>query len=81
MIKKRKPLRGGHRKAVNQYTLEGKLVKRFSYIDLTKKDGFSPTKVSACCLGKAPTHKGFTFKYVDPKNMKPKPPKYVWGSE
>lgn len=65
----RKTLRGADdpkSKKVCQYTLDGKLVKKWDAIILAKRDGgFCSTAISACCKRKKyhNTHAGFIFRY------------------
>ena len=39
-------------------------IRAYTTISESKKDGFNPSQVSACCLGKRKTHKGFEFHYL-----------------
>lgn len=51
------------RKQVYQYTLDGELVKIWDSVMECTEGGFSFKLVSACCLGKRKTHKGFKWTY------------------
>jgi len=51
--------------AVLQLTLDGKLIKKFDSIGLTKVDGFTPTHVHKCCRGKLKTHKKFKWAFKE----------------
>lgn len=52
-------------KQVFQYTLEGKLIGVWeSTQEIERKLGFCHSKISACCLGKRKTHKGFRWGYA-----------------
>lgn len=50
-------------KKIAQYTLEGELVKIWDSMMECKRNGFSNTNISGCCLGERKTHKGFIWKY------------------
>lgn len=52
------------RKKVIQMTKDGEIVKFFESTSSTKIDGFTPSAVSNCCLGKRKQHKGYVFKYA-----------------
>lgn len=52
-------------KSVVQLTLDGQLVKEWSYIKKTKQYGFDPSAISNCCSGKRPHHKGYKWQYAD----------------
>jgi len=39
--------------------------KFYESLSLTLKDGFSPAKVGACCLGRRKTHMGYRWEYAD----------------
>jgi len=49
---------------VYQYTLEGELIKVWSSTKECGKNGFIQALVSACCVGKRKTHKGYRWSYV-----------------
>jgi len=52
-------------KQVFQYTLEGELIGVWeSTQEIERKLGFCHSKISACCLGKRKTHKGFRWGYT-----------------
>lgn len=51
-------------KEVYQYNLDGRLVKIWNSTQECEKNGFSHSKVSACCIGKRKTHKGFKWSYT-----------------
>ena len=53
------------RKTVYQYTLDGELVGIYSSTKQAAiETGFDQANISACCLGKRKTHKGFKWSYV-----------------
>ena len=48
---------------VNQYTLDGKLVKTFDSLkDAVDNTGFYKNGISLCCIGKRRTSNGFIWK-------------------
>ena len=52
-----------HNVAVEQYDLEGNLIKVFESQSIAAKElGTYQGNISACCLGKQKQHKGFVFK-------------------
>ncbi len=52
-------------KTVYQYTLEGELVGIYpSTTEAARDTGFKQSNISACCLGKRKTYKGFKWSYV-----------------
>ncbi len=48
-------------KPVMAKNLDSGNIKEYQYVWEVEKDGFSPTKVSAVCLGKRKSHKGHSF--------------------
>ena len=52
-------------KPVNQYSLDGTLIKTFNSVTGTGGDGFDFRLVSAVCLGKRKTHGGFVWKFKE----------------
>lgn len=50
-------------KKVYCYDLDMNLVKVYDYGKQTKEDGFDPSCVSSCCLGKSKTHKKHIFTF------------------
>lgn len=51
-------------KRVSQYDLNGKYIKTWNAVQELARAGFSAGNVSAVCLGKRRSHKGFLWKYV-----------------
>ena len=52
-------------KTVYQYTLDGELVGIYpSATEAARDTGFKQSNISACCLGKRKTYKGFKWSYV-----------------
>jgi len=47
---------------VNQYSLDGKLIKEFSSIAEAARSGFISTHISKCLTGKFKQHRGFVWK-------------------
>ena len=39
-------------------------IRHYSSVSESKKDGFNPSQVSACCRGRRNSHKGFMFYYL-----------------
>lgn len=52
-------------KAVNQLTIDGVFIKRYNFIRETRKDGFTPTHVGACCAGKVKHHRNFKWEFAE----------------
>jgi len=52
-------------KKVLQLTLDGVLVREWESVNECHRNGFDKGHVSACCLGKSKTHKGYRWCYVD----------------
>lgn len=50
-------------KKVYQYSKEGELISVFESISECGRNGYNFGHVSACCLGKRKTHKGFKWSY------------------
>ena len=51
-------------KPIVQYTLDGKIVKEYrSATEAGKENGFNFKQISACCLGKCKTSRGFIWRY------------------
>lgn len=60
----------GHRKPILQYSLDNKLVKRWSSItDIEKELGIAHQSITACCKGRIKTSHNYIWKY-DCKNIK-----------
>lgn len=58
-------------KAVYQYTLDGKFVKKWNKaIDITKELGICYKKVSACCTGRRKSVEGFIWKFSNEETLK-----------
>lgn len=53
-----------HCKPVNCFDLNGNFVKKYDSLKDTKVDGFNPAQVCLVCKGKALTHRGYKFNYV-----------------
>lgn len=54
------------RKAVSQYSLDGKLLKTFdSAITIEEKFGFFRQNISSCCRGEYNTMYGYVWRYAD----------------
>lgn len=53
-----------HQKPIEQIDLNGNLVRRFKGAFETRMVGFTPSLVTACCKGKAETHKGYKWQYA-----------------
>lgn len=51
-------------KAIKQLTIDGQLVRLYMSQAETKIAGFDQRKVSACCLGKRKTHRGFKWEFA-----------------
>ena len=54
-----------HSKTVYQYDLEGNLIKEWDSTREAGRNGFSSSHISSCCLGKAKTHKGYIWSYIE----------------
>lgn len=52
--------------------ISGDEIRFYTYLNLTKKDGFEPSCVSNCCAGKRKTHKGFAWRYATEQEVKAK---------
>lgn len=53
-------------KAVQQYTTDGKLMKKwFCTMDIQRELGIPNSHISACCLGKRKTAGGYKWKYIE----------------
>lgn len=53
-------------RAINQYTLDGIFIKRWSAAkEAARELGLSQGNISSCCIGTYKTTGGFTFKYAD----------------
>lgn len=51
-------------KPVLQYTVDGELVREWpSTHEAQRQGGYTQTSISACCLGKLKTYKGFIWRY------------------
>lgn len=55
-------------KSVDCFDLEGNFIKNYKNIKETTKDGFTPTTVCQCCLGKFKTHKKRIWAYGKKNN-------------
>ena len=53
-----------HKKPVKQIGANGEIVRVFGGASETGKAGFHPSLVTACCKGKAQTHKGYEWRYA-----------------
>lgn len=51
------------RKPVLMFDKEMHLIKEYSFVNETAKDGFYPALVSLCCQRTRKTHKGYIFRY------------------
>lgn len=60
----RKRSEDSHKKPVQQIDASGKIVCTFSGAFETRTFGFTPSLVTACCKGKAQTHKGYIWQYA-----------------
>ena len=47
---------------VNQYTLDGKFVRRWNSAYEARQFGYNDTNIRRCCSGQRPTHKGYIWK-------------------
>lgn len=56
--------RGLYGKTVGCFSKDGTLIKTYPSTRATEEDGFNGQHVSAVCLGKRKTHKGFVWKYI-----------------
>lgn len=56
---------GKKAKKVGQYDLDGNLIRIWASTRECERHGFKHTGVSACCLGKWDTYKGYRWKYVE----------------
>ena len=65
MKKKMTQTNGKQSKKVEQYTLDGELVKVWESTNECGRNGFIQSCVSLCCMGKQLKHKGFKWKYAD----------------
>ena len=52
-------------KKVYQYDLEGNLIKEWDSTREAGRNGYEAKNISACCLGKRKTHKGFIWSYEE----------------
>lgn len=57
-----------NRKPVVMLTLDGEFIRHYESSESTRKDGFAPSGVTASCVGRYKTHKGYKFVYL--KNYK-----------
>ena len=57
-------LEHSHKKAVNQYMLNGTLVKTWSSASEAGRNGFSRTDIQHCCKGRIKKHRGFIWRYA-----------------
>lgn len=53
-----------HSKRVSQYDMNGNYIRTWNAVQEIARAGFSAGNVSAVCLGKRRSHKGFVWKYV-----------------
>lgn len=53
------------RKTVSQYSLDGRLIRKYDSQQETKQYNFTPSKVGLCCRGIRNTHKGFIWRYTE----------------
>jgi hypothetical protein len=53
-----------HKKPVEQIDFNGQVVCVFGGASETREFGFNPSLVTACCKGKARTHKGYMWQYA-----------------
>ena len=51
-------------KQVYQYDKDGNLIKIWESANECKRNGFKQSAVSACCLGKRKSHKGYIWSYI-----------------
>lgn len=51
-------------KPVNQFTLDGQLVRTWKSAKETETSGFVQCSVTNCCKGKRKSHKGFVWRYA-----------------
>lgn len=56
---------GKKAKKVGQYDLDGNLIRIWASTRECERHGFKHTGISACCLGKWDTYKGYRWKYVE----------------
>lgn len=54
------------RKSVDQYTLDGRFVRKWESMSAAKEAGFTPGGVSACCYGQIKYHHGYVFRFHNP---------------
>jgi hypothetical protein len=52
-----------HSKPVDQYDLQGNLIKQWPSIAEAQRNGFTVANICKVCKGERPTHKGFIWKY------------------
>ena len=52
-------------KKVYQYNLKGELVNTWISVAEAGRNGYDAKNISACCLGKRKTHKGFIWSYTE----------------
>ena len=56
-------------KKVYQYDLEGNLIKEWDSTREAGRNNFNASAISACCLGKVKTHKGYIWSYKSIDNF------------
>lgn len=49
---------------VIQFTMDGKFVRRYEFIQQAKKFGFQPTHIGSCAKGKVRHHRNFKWEYA-----------------
>ena len=54
-----------HSKTVYQYDLEGNLIKEWDSTREAGRNGYEAKNISACCLGRRKTHKGYIWSYEE----------------
>lgn len=54
------------RKPINQYTLQGEFLKKWSgIVEINQQLGFLPSGISSCCSGRYKSSNGFLWRYAD----------------
>ena len=56
-------------KKVYQYDMQGNLIKEWSSVAETGRNGYEANVISACCLGKGKTHQNFIWSYKPIENF------------
>lgn len=52
-------------KPINQYSIDGKFIKKWESATLAGKNGFSRISILQCCKGKTKTSSGYIWKYAE----------------